>query len=128
MRTSQFSSCLSIFALAALSRAEDPNTNDFEPRAIIQQPAAEPAISQAPSITTIWMETTIGTSPTYVPVVFTQTFASVPDQWPAPKSGAIGYGTLHKEDKRAEAEATPAPTATRQAVVDVVELKDAGGE
>ncbi|GIZ46948.1 hypothetical protein CKM354_001005100 [Cercospora kikuchii] len=127
MHTSIFSFCLSIFASAALSIAQKSNTGDLEPRAIIQQPDAEPAISQAPSVTTIWMETTIGTSPTYVPVVFTQTFASVPDQWPAPKSGAIGYGTLHKDDKRAEAEATPAPTATAAAaaVVDVSEKNQA---
>ncbi|PPJ50399.1 hypothetical protein CBER1_06973 [Cercospora berteroae] len=120
MRTSMFSFCLSIFASVALSRAGDLDKNDLEPRAIIQQADAQPAISQAPSVTTIWMATTIGTSPTYVPVVFTQTFASVPDQWPAPKSGAIGYGTLHEEEKRAET--TPAPTAA--AAVDVSSWRD----
>lgn len=31
---------------------------------------------------------------TNVEVVFTQTFAAVPDQWPSPSPGTIGMGTL----------------------------------
>ncbi|KAK2745433.1 hypothetical protein FQN57_003776 [Myotisia sp. PD_48] len=41
------------------------------------------------------------------PVLYTQKFSAIPDQWPTPASGSIGYGTLKKErtstfDKRSE--------------------------
>lgn len=55
--------------------------------------------SQAPTITTQWVETMIGASTTWVEVIYTQLFSSVPDQWPSAKSGQIGYGTL-KQEKR----------------------------
>lgn len=55
---------------------------------------------QYPSITTQWIESAIGSSITYVEVLYTQTFASVPDQWHTAGTGTIGYGTLTKENKR----------------------------
>ena len=41
--------------------------------------------------------TVIGGVPKQVPVVYTQTFAKVPSQGPAPQEGTIGLGTLTKE-------------------------------
>ena len=38
-------------------------------------------------------------------VVYTQTFANVPDQWPTAKAGEIGYGDLQRRKREAEAEA-----------------------
>lgn len=52
------------------------------------------------------MAVPVGTTVTYKAVVVTQTFAKVPDQWPAPASGAIGYGTLTEEKNKREAEPT----------------------
>ncbi|KAJ9295204.1 hypothetical protein DTO271G3_6374 [Paecilomyces variotii] len=58
--------------------------------------AAQPTDdTQAGSVTTYWPETVLPNGKvTYLPVTYTQTFAAVPDQWPAPSSGSIGMGTL----------------------------------
>ena len=65
------------------------------------------AVTQAPAVTTLWMQSQVNpTSVTYVEVIYTQTFAKVPDQWPSPGSGTIGLGTLTKEKRDA------APTGT----------------
>ncbi|KAI7235755.1 hypothetical protein KC331_g19234 [Hortaea werneckii] len=58
--------------------------------------------SQAPIVTTHWFETTVPEAPftTYVEVIYTQKFSSIPDQWPsAVGQGQIGYGTLKATGK-----------------------------
>ena len=56
---------------------------------------------QYPSITTQWVESTLGgTTTTWVEVIYTQTFAKVPDQWYTAGAGTIGYGTLTSKGKR----------------------------
>lgn len=39
----------------------------------------------------------IGSSTTWVEVIYTQTFASVPEQWATAGSGTIGLGTITGE-------------------------------
>lgn len=71
-------------------------------RQVQQDPnaAASPEPSQAPIATTNWVETSLaGGAVTYVPEAYTQLFSPVPDQWPSPGVGTIGYGTL-KQNKR----------------------------
>lgn len=104
-----------------LAATPQPELVDGEPKLELRQavgvggagtpiinPAATQAALQYPSITTQWVESTIGSVATYVSIVYTQTFASVPDQWPTAGAGTIGYGTLSKRD--AMPEPTPAPT------------------
>ena len=67
--------------------------------AAVQNPAAATVAVQYPSITTQWLETQIGSATTWVAVVYTQTFAEVPDQWPSAVAGTIGYGTLTKNKR-----------------------------
>ncbi|KAI6795866.1 hypothetical protein KC363_g2431 [Hortaea werneckii] len=57
--------------------------------------------SQAPTVTTHWFETTVPEAPftTYVEVIYTQAFSSIPDQWPSAGQGQIGYGTLKATGK-----------------------------
>lgn len=45
-------------------------------------------------VTTYYANSYIGGSFVQVPIVYTQTFAFVPDQWAAPFSGEIGLGTI----------------------------------
>ena len=47
-----------------------------------------------PVVTTQWIETTIGSLVTWVPHVYTQTFAGTPGQLPEPGNGEVGMGTL----------------------------------
>lgn len=56
-----------------------------------------PGQGQAPTISTVMVNTVIGGVPTQVPVVYTQTFVDVPSQGPSPLKGTIGLGTLTKE-------------------------------
>ncbi|TKA79656.1 hypothetical protein B0A55_03437 [Friedmanniomyces simplex] len=74
----------------------------LEPRqgAVVANPAASINPEQYPIATTQWIESTIGDSTTYISVAYTQTFASVPDQWVTAGTGTIGYGTLTKNGKR----------------------------
>ncbi|KAK4988229.1 hypothetical protein LTR50_004055 [Elasticomyces elasticus] len=69
---------------------------DLGPREIITNPVPAPAPSQYPTVTTAWIETVLpgGKITTWVQVVYTQTFAAVPDQLPSPASGNVGLGTL----------------------------------
>lgn len=69
----------------------------------------------APVVTTQYLEVAIGSTVTYKEFIVTQTFAAVPDQWPEPGVGTIGYGTLTKtgKNKREEAEPTVAGIAGR---------------
>ncbi|KAK4938730.1 hypothetical protein LTR66_015068 [Elasticomyces elasticus] len=69
---------------------------DLGPREIITNPVPLPAPSQYPTVTTAWIETVLpgGKITTWVQVVYTQTFAAVPDQLPSPASGNVGLGTL----------------------------------
>ncbi|KAI5368019.1 Putative protein Kre1 [Septoria linicola] len=113
MRFSMASLCLStlICATARGQLVVDELVEDdhkLEARAQVQ-PDATTAVTQAPAVTTLWMQSQIDSSVTYVEVVYTQTFASVVDQWPSPKSGEIGYGTLQKDKRDAE----PTPIAGR---------------
>lgn len=68
---------------------------------------ATAAAAQAPAVTTIYMQASVGNTVTYKPFTVTQTFAKVPDQWPTPASGVIGYGTLTKRDEKEKREAEP---------------------
>lgn len=81
---------------------------DCRLREIVAGVDATPALAQAPAVTTYWINSQINpTSATYVPVVYTQTFASVYDQLPAPGVGQIGLGTLQQEKR----DAAPTPAA-----------------
>lgn len=62
--------------------------------AAVVAPGATLDPSQYPSVTVQWFESTIAGTTTYVEITYTQTFASVPDQWPSAGVGSIGYGTL----------------------------------
>ncbi|KAF1815217.1 hypothetical protein P152DRAFT_471836 [Eremomyces bilateralis CBS 781.70] len=78
-------------------RSPDPEPNPNPDPAVVDAPVtALPTASQYPTETTDWLETTlVNGQKTWVPVVFTQTFAAVPDQWPGPaEGGSIGMGTL----------------------------------
>ncbi|KAK6393652.1 hypothetical protein LTR65_002524 [Meristemomyces frigidus] len=79
---------------------EQPKLEIRQGGATVVTSAATTAASQYPSITTQWVETTIGESTTWVEVIYTQTFASVPLQWNTAGAGTIGYGTLKAASKR----------------------------
>jgi hypothetical protein len=90
-----------------------PNTTTHSARQAPHDPNAgglPVAVTQPPTITTDWRPTKLPNGEiTYWEDIFTQTFASIPNQLPSPGSGSIGYGTLkRKNDKRAEQ--TPAVT------------------
>lgn len=72
--------------------------------------AATQGAEQVPAATVIYMPTSFGTSVTWLPYPYTQTFASVPDQWPSAGVGQIGLGTLTKQKRDGVVEATPTPT------------------
>ncbi|KAK5115854.1 hypothetical protein LTR85_009448 [Meristemomyces frigidus] len=81
---------------------------------------ASAAAVQFPSITTQWVETTIGAATTWVEVIYTQTFASVPDQWTTAGAGSIGYGTLKSKrdiQARETGYAQPVVLAIQQEIV-----------
>lgn len=63
---------------------------------------ATQAATQVGSITTVWLPSSVGSTNSYVEVIYTQTFAAVPDQWPSPIAGSIGLGTLAKRQAAAE--------------------------
>lgn len=63
-------------------------------REVVSAAAATPAASQYPTLTTEWVETTIGGTPTWVPLVYTQTFPSTYEVWPTAAAGSIGLGTI----------------------------------
>lgn len=52
------------------------------------------ATSQAGFVTSQWLESTIAGTTTWIDVVYTQSFASIPDQWSTAGSGSIGLGTI----------------------------------
>ncbi|CZT18948.1 uncharacterized protein RCC_04793 [Ramularia collo-cygni] len=94
---------------AEILNGEDASHQNLQPRQakdIVLDATAAP--TQAPAVTTIYMQVSVGTTVTYAPIVVTQTFAKVPDQWPSPASGAIGYGTLTQNHRR---EAEPSDAA-----------------
>ena len=66
--------------------------------------------AQVPPVTTYSINVQQGATAVVQEIVYTQTFAPVLDQFPAPKQGVIGYGTLQK--RAADAEPTPDPTIT----------------
>jgi hypothetical protein len=55
-------------------------------------PTAAVGPTQYPTVTTQWGEVNINGQNTWIPVTYTQTFASVPEQWAAPGAGTLGYG------------------------------------
>ncbi|OAL23734.1 hypothetical protein AYO20_10939 [Fonsecaea nubica] len=60
-----------------------------------QGAAAAPTFSQISPITTYYIEKEVAPGDfTQVPVVYTQTFVPIPDQWPSPVAGTIGLGTI----------------------------------
>ena len=63
-------------------------------REIVSAAAATQAASQYPTLTTDWVETTIGGAQTWVPLVYTQTFPSTYEVWPTAATGSIGLGTI----------------------------------
>lgn len=73
---------------------------------------ATQAATQAPAVTTFMMNKQIGATVTYAAIVYTQTFADVPDQLPSPIPGTIGLGNLVKQggdgakNKKREAQPT----------------------
>ena len=58
--------------------------------------AAATTIAKPPNpVTTEWIPSAVNpTSTPYVAVVYTQTFASVPNQLPSAASGSVGLGTI----------------------------------
>ncbi|EXJ55633.1 hypothetical protein A1O7_08562 [Cladophialophora yegresii CBS 114405] len=78
-------------------------------------PDAQPtAVGQISPITTYYINSEVAPgSFAQVPVVYTQTFPPVPDQWPSPVPGTIGLGTIQgqigqvRSSKRAVAMAEP---------------------
>lgn len=52
------------------------------------------ATSESAFVTSQWVESAIGDITTWVDVVYTQSFASIPDQWSTAGSGSIGLGTI----------------------------------
>ncbi|OAP57434.1 hypothetical protein AYL99_08172 [Fonsecaea erecta] len=57
--------------------------------------AAPTAINQVSPITTYYVNSMIAPGDvTQVPVVYTQTFPPIPDQWPSAAAGTIGLGTI----------------------------------
>ncbi|KAF2767698.1 hypothetical protein EJ03DRAFT_337415 [Teratosphaeria nubilosa] len=101
----------------ALGQSEDQQPEDLKVRrGVAAGGGANLGISlspsQYPSVTTQWVESTIAGTTTYVEVIYTQTFAAVPDQWPMPGQGVIGYGTLTEDS-------TPTTTSTGAAKRDL---------
>ena len=62
-------------------------------------PNAQLDPGQAPPVT---IYTAINPAGAAVVETFTQLFSPVPDQWPSPQPGTIGYGTLHHKKREAE--------------------------
>lgn len=95
-------------------------------REVVDAPAAAQATdaSQVSPVTTFQ----IYQGATQVAVVYTQTFAAVPDQWPGPSSGSVGLGTIQgtvgatrtNNDKR---DVTPTAPADSEDEEDVSKVK-----
>lgn len=47
-------------------------------------------------------------------VIYTQTFASVPDQWSSASSGSIGWGTISTGNNKRDVEPTAVPEAVEK--------------
>ncbi|KAI1619955.1 hypothetical protein EDD37DRAFT_181175 [Exophiala viscosa] len=56
--------------------------------------ATTTAVTQISPVTTYYANSYIDGVQTQVAVVYTQTFAAIPDQWPSYTAGSIGLGTL----------------------------------
>lgn len=75
---------------------------------------ATQAATQAAAVTTFYMNKAVGATVTYAAIVYTQTFADVPDQLPSPIAGKIGLGDLVKQGKgKGKRDAQPAGIAGR---------------
>jgi hypothetical protein len=71
------------------------DTDITRPREIVNGVATVLGSSDAPVVSTQWVETIIAGVRTWVEVIYTQTFAKVPDQLPTMiLEGHIGMGTL----------------------------------
>jgi len=82
------------------------------------------AATQVNPVTTLWLPSNIGTTVTWVEVIYTQTFASVIDQWTTSGSGSVGMGTLTGEagalktsEARSSAAANTKPMTTNFVLV-----------
>ncbi|KIW21060.1 hypothetical protein PV08_01639 [Exophiala spinifera] len=74
----------------------DPNMIPDLKRQVTGQGQAEAAtaLSQISPVTTYYANSMVDGTAVQVPVVYTQTFARIPDQWPLPTAGSIGLGTI----------------------------------
>jgi hypothetical protein len=93
-------------------------------------PTAQPAgVSQISPVTTYYVNSEVAPgSFAQVPVVYTQTFVPVPDQWPSAVAGTIGLGSIQGtigqvRSKRAVAEPTQAPIAGSSGEDEATELE-----
>ncbi|KAK5131988.1 hypothetical protein LTR08_000408 [Meristemomyces frigidus] len=82
-------------SLATIPSAEPA----LELRQVAVDLTASAAASYPPDVTTAWLQTEIAGVATWGEVIYTQTFASIPDQLPTAGVGAIGYGTLKKSKR-----------------------------
>jgi Killer toxin-resistance protein 1 len=107
---------------------DDDDAAHLDLREIADNPAgaAQPAIpTQVSPVTTLmlWQTAAPGAAPQQVQVVYTQVFASVPDQWEGPQQGEVGMGTIkgtvgvvktNNNDKRDARPTMAAPGAERR--------------
>ncbi|KAI9736180.1 MAG: hypothetical protein M1834_001065 [Cirrosporium novae-zelandiae] len=68
------------------------NHNGLELREIVAGVVSSASGGQADAVTTYGINS--GTAADWISVTYTQTFASVPDQWTTSGSGTVGLGTL----------------------------------
>ena len=54
-------------------------------------------MGQVPPVTIYTIATQLGATGMITQLTYTQLFSPVPDQWPGPKSGVIGFGTDKKK-------------------------------
>lgn len=71
---------------------------------LVNPDAALTGVAGGGAVTNYEINSQVGpSSAEYVPVVYTQKFAAVPDQWPSAKAGVIGLGDLAKRGVPAHA-------------------------
>lgn len=93
---------------------EEASEEALEAREIVTEAATAQgsAVTQVGSVTTYWPATYLANGQVeYLPVTYTQTFASVPDQWASPSSGTIGLGTLTASSSSSSSSTTKAVKA-----------------
>ena len=94
----------------APSLVDDSPDLELRQVGLVDPDAALTGATGAGPVTTYVIASNVGKGvATQLNIVYTQTFANVPDQWPSPKAGTIGMGTLQKR----EVEARPTGIAGR---------------